>query len=83
MILPANLESIGKEAFFYCQNLKQITIPAKTTKIGNNVFGSCDHLETINVAAGNTIYRSEDGILYDTEEGRLVLINCPAGKKAA
>lgn len=81
MILPANLESIGKEAFFYCQNLKQITIPAKTTKIGNNVFGSCDHLETINVAAGNTIYRSEDGILYGTEEGRLVLINCPAGKK--
>ena len=71
MILPANLESIGKEAFFYCKNLKQITIPAKTTKIGNNVFGSCDHLETINVAAGNTIYRSEDGILYGTEEGRL------------
>ena len=83
MILPANLESIGKEAFFYCQNLKQITIPAKTTKIGNNVFGSCDHLETINVAAGNTIYRSEDGILYGTEEGRLVLINCPAGKKGS
>ena len=61
MKLPSNLESIGKEAFFYCQNLKQITIPAKTTKIGNNAFGSCDHLETINVAAGNTIYRSEDG----------------------
>ena len=33
------------------------------------------------MAAGNTIYRSEDGILYGTEEGRLVLINCPARKK--
>lgn len=81
--LPENVEEIGEEAFYYCAKLKQITIPAKTTEIGFNAFGSCSSLETINVAAGNTIYRSEDGILYGTDQGETVLINCPAGKKGS
>ena len=39
MILPEGVESIGKEAFLVCDELKQISIPKSVKTIGKNAFG--------------------------------------------
>jgi len=43
------------------------------------VFRSCESLTAINVDAGNTIYSSQDGVLYN--KNKTVLLYYPTGKK--
>ncbi len=45
--LPANLISIGHDAFCDCSNLKSIEIPEKITIIPNGLFGRCSALKTV------------------------------------
>ena len=41
IVLPSTLKTIGKNAFRYCNYLREITIPAGVTSIGSNAFDGC------------------------------------------
>ena len=53
VVLPANLTSIGKQAFYECSSLTSITIPESVTSIGDWAFSSCDVLTSITI--GNSV----------------------------
>ena len=52
--LPQGLESIGKEAFYYCEFLEDINIPDTVTQIGDMAFGFCGAIEDIYIPSSVT-----------------------------
>ncbi|MBQ6561392.1 MAG: leucine-rich repeat domain-containing protein [Paludibacteraceae bacterium] len=76
--IPSSVTSIGEWAFYACSGLTHIEIPSSVTNIEKNAFGSCDVLSSINVVSDNSIYSSEDGVLYDKNKRKLICV--PAGK---
>ena len=78
VMIPNSVTSIGNEAFIFCESLTSVTIPNSVTSIGGGPFAGCDKLTEIRVSAGNTHFKSVDGILF-TADGK-TLIQFPAGK---
>lgn len=76
--IPSGVENIGDEAFSWCHGLENLVIPSSVKSIGSNAFASCYSLSAIEVDAGNEIYASQEGILYDKSMEQLLC--CPAGK---
>ena len=72
------LESIDSEAFWKC-NLSSVDIPASVTSIRGDAFGRNANLTAINVSADNTVYSSEDGIVFNKDKTVIVLY--PNGKQ--
>ena len=62
--LPKSLKTIGKEAFYGCQNISEITVPKSVTSIGEDAFSTCTNLKTMYYNAKNCTYEGEySGIL--------------------
>ena len=55
-----------------------MTIPNSVTSIGDGAFAYCSGLTSIVVDASNTVYSSQDGVLYN--KAKTVLIQYPGGK---
>ena len=69
---------ICDRAFWFCENLQEITQPSSVMSIGNYAFWCCSNLQEINVAKSSKFYRDIDGVLYTKD---LKTIICyPAGK---
>jgi len=58
-----------------------VTIPASVTDIGGEAFHGRKNITAINVVANNTVFTSENGILYN--KAKTTLIRFPAGKNDA
>ncbi len=54
VVLPANITSIGRYAFYNCQTLQSVTIPASVTSIESGAFQSCSALTSITIPASVT-----------------------------
>jgi len=78
--LSTSVTSIGDGAFWGCGLLTTMTIPSSVDSIGSYVFYGCSALTDIFVDATNTIYASEDGVLYNKDKSTLLVY--PAGKPA-
>ena len=48
-VVSSGVTSILHRAFWWCENLKSITIPNSVTTMGSNVFAGCRGLEIVNV----------------------------------
>ena len=79
--IPDSVTSIEFDAFAGCTSLTSITIPNRVTEIGSGAFGGCDSLTAITVASGNSVYSSQDGVLYNKD--KTTLIQYPGGKTGA
>ncbi len=66
--------SIGNRAFEDCCGLKRITIGNNVTQIGNKVFDGCNSFEEIIVDEGNSVYSSQDRILYNKEKTEILQV---------
>ena len=76
--IPHGVTTIGEGAFGGCENLTSVTIPDSVTSIASGPFTFCSKLTEIRVSAGNTHFKSEDGILFTAD--RKTLVQVPAGK---
>ena len=72
--LPNNLETIEDEAFDGCHYTHFVTIPASVTYIAPSAFRNIHLLETITVDDNNKVYASYEGVLYNKEMTKLILI---------
>ena len=49
VIIPDGYETIGKRAFYYCNNLRSVKLPNSITSIGDDAFQNCNVLDTISI----------------------------------
>ncbi|MDD3401550.1 MAG: leucine-rich repeat protein [Eubacteriales bacterium] len=75
--IPLGIESIGEFAFSRCFFIESITIPSSVVSIGSGAFRYCYKLNSISAAAGNPVYSSLDGVLFDKD--KTVLVKYPTG----
>ena len=47
--IPSSVESIGRDAFYGCENLTEVTIPSSVKSIGDNAFISCKKLNQVTI----------------------------------
>ena len=85
-VIPAEIDgvavtSIGVMAFNWIPDLTSITIPNSVTSIHLGAFWGSSNLKFINVAAGNAVYGSDNGVLFNKDKTELILY--PIGKKDA
>ena len=81
LTLSSNLTTIKAAAFYFAQRLSgTLTIPASVTTIEGNVFSHSGFSEIV-VAEGNTVYKSQDGVLYNA--AMTSLVQYPRSKKGA
>jgi hypothetical protein len=73
--------SIERQAFYWCTSLTSVTIPGSVTSIGEGAFGVCPSLTAITVAESNTVYSSQEGILYN--KAKTTIITVPNTKSGA
>lgn len=59
IVLPSNLEKIGKAAFRNCNSLETIVLPESLTTIGESAFDACTKLAKINIP--NSVAAIEKG----------------------
>ena len=85
--VPDTVTHIGHPsgtAFSACEELTSVTIPASVEWMGTNavfgigMFAGCKKLTSIIVHEDNTVFSSEDGVLFN--KAKTILYAYPAGK---
>lgn len=69
---------IRGQVFSGCTGLTRVTLPSSLTSITANLFHGCTGLTDIGVQAGNPVFASEGGLLFDATRTRLLM--CPPGR---
>ena len=78
IVISDSVTSIGGSAFGGCISLKSIIIPKGVTIIEYEAFGGCLNLRSIDVVEDNSIFASENGVLFNKNKTRLIYY--PSGK---
>jgi hypothetical protein len=78
LTIPNSVNTIGYWAFEGCIGLTSITIPNSVTNIGNAAFVDCSGLTSISVDVNNTTYSSNNGVLFNKSQTKLICY--PASK---
>ena len=77
IVIPNTVQRIGQEAFGQCDNLEGLTIPASVTQIEDNAFYF--NVYPVHVAAENTVYCSENGMVYSKNKDTLYYAGTAVG----
>ena len=73
--LPSSLQTLGRGAFLYCNNITTVTIPKSVTTIDMFVFGGTDsQLAEYIVDPENANFTAKDGVLYNKTMTKLISI---------
>jgi hypothetical protein len=78
IVFPDSITNIGDRAFWFCTGLTNIVIPGNVIQIGQYAFSACANLMNITVVAGNPVYSSVNGVLFN--EDQTILIQFPGGR---
>ncbi len=76
--VPNSVLYLEDRVFNGCTSLAGVTLGRGVASIGFDVFGSCSSLTAITVDAGNAVYSSSDGVLFNKDQ--TTLIEHPEGK---
>lgn len=76
--IPETVRSVLTGSFRNVINLNSLMIPASVNQISDSAIMGCQNLVSIAVADDNSVYASDDGILYD--KNKTLLILCPQAK---
>lgn len=49
MLTPSTVGKIGENAFYFCENLKEVVIKDGVKSLGVGMFSSCDLLENVSL----------------------------------
>jgi len=79
--IPGSVTEIVCLAFAYCTSLTTIAIPNSVTTIQSEAFSGCTSLTTIDVESENSVYDSENGVLFNKD--KTTIIYYPLGKIGA
>ena len=77
IVIPDTVQRIGQEAFGQCDNLEELTIPASVTQIEDSAFFF--NVYPVHVAAENTVYCSENGVVYSKNKDTLYYAGTAVG----
>lgn len=72
---------VGNATFYQCASLTNVTIGTNITSIAGQAFVGCPNLLTITVDAGNPVYSSLDGVLFN--KNRSALLYFPGGRSGS
>lgn len=69
LIIASGIETIGKNAFYYCWNLKKVELPSTLKIIADQAFYDCDNLKRIELPSsldsiGNAAFYSCDNLMF-------------------
>lgn len=78
--LSKNVEEIPYSTLQNCVSLTSVNLPASITYVGTSTFEGCTALDNIQAAEANRCYFSEDGVLYNKQDGKVVYYY-PEGRK--
>jgi hypothetical protein len=78
IIVPEGVTYIDENVFEFAQGLEEIDLPSTLVEIKPGMFEGSAELTTINVDEGNPNYSSENGIVFDKDQKKLVYY--PEGK---
>ena len=81
LTLPDTLTTVYTGAFSGNKSLTGVNLPAGLTRLDPGVFAKCTSLQNINVAGGNSVYASDNGILFSKDKTKLLAY--PAGRTGA
>ena len=79
IIFPSSLQIIEKECFDGCENLQSISIGSELKSIGDNCFVGCYQLSSLIVDERNTMFSSNNNILFSKDTKTLLFY--PQGLK--
>lgn len=71
VVIGDGVTNIGYEAFRKCSGLKSITLGAGISELDRIPYEQ-DGISEINVSESNTVYSSEDGVLYNKDKTELI-----------
>ena len=71
-VIPDTVKIIHDEAFYDCSTVKELTIPSSVVSIGKDAFFWCS-LENINVDNENSVFSSQDGVLFNKDKTELIV----------
>lgn len=73
--LPKNLQKMGYDAFYSCDNLEEIYVPEQYEDLcGDSVFRSCLKVEKIDVSEKNKKYRTIHDMLFSKDGTTLLWV---------
>ena len=78
-LIPIGVTSIGKRAFYECDDLTSIVIPSSVTSIGEEAFRYCRHLITVTSFVKNVFVTGTDAF----DNNNLSTLYVPRGKVSA
>ena len=71
--IPAGVVTVSSDAFQDNQHIQNISIPASVTAIQPNAFYHSTRLSNLTVDAGNAVYVSQDGALFNKSLTELIV----------
>lgn len=86
IVIPDQVESIGWNAFNWCENLTSVWLPDNLNTLQLGVFNQCRNLQQLHVG-GNTVLESDGDLTPFTQEGETTMpysltIYCKKGSDA-